>query len=76
MSYFAVFQRVHAAVAGPLSMGKRAAVGVGAFNLVRRAAYEAIGTHERLRMEVADDVMLGRLIKQRGFSQDICGAAR
>jgi len=48
-----------------------AAVGIGAFNLVRREAYEAIGTHERLRMEVTDDVMLGRLIKRQGLAQDV-----
>lgn len=50
---------------------KKAFVGIGAFNLVRRAAYEAIGTHERLRMEVADDVMLGKLLKTAGFKQDV-----
>lgn len=50
---------------------RRAYIGIGAFNLVRRSAYEAIGTHERLRMEVADDVMLGKLVKQAGFAQDV-----
>ena len=45
--------------------------GVGAFNLVRRSAYEAVGGHERLRLEVVDDVMLGRLIKQAGFVQEL-----
>ncbi|MBI4861895.1 MAG: glycosyltransferase, partial [Candidatus Riflebacteria bacterium] len=44
-------------------------VGVGAFNLVTRAAYQAIGTHERLRLEVADDLMLGKLVKRAGFRQ-------
>lgn len=44
--------------------------GVGAFNRVRRRAYEQIGTHRRLRLEVADDVKLGKLLKQNGFVSD------
>jgi glycosyltransferase involved in cell wall biosynthesis len=45
----------------------RAYVGVGAFQLVRRSTYEAIGTHRRLAMEVVDDMKLGKLVKQSGF---------
>src|SRR5277367_2152771 len=45
----------------------RAYVGVGAFQLLRRSAYEAIGTHKRLAMEVVDDMKLGKLVKQSGF---------
>ena len=44
--------------------------GVGAFNLIRRETYEAIGTHKRLRMEVADDLKLGKLVKRGGYRQD------
>jgi glycosyltransferase involved in cell wall biosynthesis len=44
-------------------------IGVGAFNLVRRSAYQAIGTHEALRFEVVDDMKLGKLIKNSGFRQ-------
>lgn len=44
-------------------------VGVGAFNLIRRAAYEAIGGHEGLRLEVVDDMEMGRRIKQAGLKQ-------
>jgi glycosyltransferase involved in cell wall biosynthesis len=47
-------------------------VGVGAFQLVRRSVYEAVGTHRRLSMEIPDDFKLGKLVKQRGFS---CGVA-
>lgn len=40
--------------------------GIGAFNLVRRAPYEAAGGHQPLRLEVIDDVMLGKLMRQTG----------
>jgi len=45
---------------------KEASVGVGAFNLVRRAALERIGGLRRLRLDVADDLALGRLLKHSG----------
>jgi hypothetical protein len=46
-------------------------MGVGAFNLVRRAAYESIGTYEKLRLEVVDDIKLGETIKKAGLRQDV-----
>jgi len=45
----------------------RAYVGIGAFQLLRRSAYEAIGTHQRLAMEVVDDMKLGKLVKEFGY---------
>ena len=42
-------------------------VGVGAFQLLKRSAYEASGTHRRLAMEVVDDMKLGKIVKQGGF---------
>ena len=45
----------------------RAYIGVGAFQLLRRSAYEASGTHRRLAMEVVDDMKLGKIVKQAGF---------
>jgi glycosyltransferase involved in cell wall biosynthesis len=45
----------------------RAYVGVGAFQLLRRSTYEAIGTHRRLAMEVVDDMKLAKLVKRSGF---------
>jgi glycosyltransferase involved in cell wall biosynthesis len=46
-------------------------IGAGAFNLVRRAAYEAIGTFAALRLEVVDDLKLGETIKKARFRQDV-----
>lgn len=44
-------------------------MGVGAFNLVRLSTYQAVGTYERLRFEVVDDMKLGKVIKNAGFQQ-------
>lgn len=44
-------------------------MGVGAFNMVRRSVYEAVGTYQALRMEVLDDMKLGKVVKNAGFAQ-------
>lgn len=44
-------------------------MGVGAFNMVRRSVYDAIGTYHALRMEVLDDMKLGKVVKNAGFAQ-------
>jgi glycosyltransferase involved in cell wall biosynthesis len=46
-------------------------IGAGAFNLVRRQAYESIGTFAALRLEVVDDLKLGETIKKARFRQDV-----
>ena len=46
-------------------------VGVGAFNLVRRTAYERAGTHERIALRPDDDVKLGKILKQSGGRQEL-----
>ena len=46
-------------------------MGVGAFNLIRRNVYESVGTYEALRMEVLDDMKLGKVVKNAGFSQRV-----
>jgi Glycosyl transferase family 2 len=45
--------------------------GIGAFNLVRRRVYEAIGGHEPIRFDCLDDVNLGALIKRSGYKQHL-----
>ena len=44
-------------------------MGVGAFNMVRRPVYEAVGTYKALRMEVLDDMKLGKVVKNAGYAQ-------
>jgi glycosyltransferase involved in cell wall biosynthesis len=46
-------------------------VGVGAFQMLKRSAYEASGTHKRLAMEVVDDMRLGKIVKQAGFRSGV-----
>jgi glycosyltransferase involved in cell wall biosynthesis len=50
---------------------KRDAIGIGAFNLLRREAYLEIGGFESLRMEIIEDIGLGRRIKRAGLAQRI-----
>jgi glycosyltransferase involved in cell wall biosynthesis len=44
-------------------------MGVGAFNLIRREVYEAVGTYQALRLEVLDDMKLGKVVKNGGYAQ-------
>ncbi|WP_306590416.1 glycosyltransferase family 2 protein [Geothrix sp. 21YS21S-4] len=41
--------------------------GIGAFTLVRRRAYDAVGGHAAAPMEAIDDMMLARRVKRAGF---------
>jgi GT2 family glycosyltransferase len=54
----------------------RAYIGVGAFQLLRRSAYEKMGTHRRLAMEVVDDVKVGKLVKEAGLRSGVARAGR
>src|SRR5205814_3873748 len=44
-------------------------LGAGAFSLIHRDAYLAIGTYQALRLEVLDDMMLGKAVKNHGLTQ-------
>jgi glycosyltransferase involved in cell wall biosynthesis len=46
-------------------------MGIGAFQLVRRTAYEAAGEHKRLAMEVVDDMKLGKMVKRAGYRSSV-----
>ncbi|OIJ15630.1 glycosyl transferase [Anaerobacillus arseniciselenatis] len=52
----------------------KVAIGIGAFNLLSREAYEAIGTHRKIAMRPDDDLMLGVTIKQNGRKQRVANA--
>ncbi|WP_240390598.1 glycosyltransferase [Bacillus sp. Y1] len=49
-------------------------IGIGAFNLVRKDAYEKLGTHEVIKMRPDDDLMLGKKMKEMGFRHRIVTA--
>ena len=69
VSMFGLFLLLHLRVDELRRPGSAAHVGIGAFNLVRRDAYQSIGGHERLRFEVADDVKLGLVLRRSGVRQ-------
>jgi glycosyltransferase involved in cell wall biosynthesis len=52
----------------------RTYVGVGAFQMLKRGAYEASGGHRRLAMEVVDDMKLGKIVKLAGFRSGVAVA--
>ncbi|QDV19696.1 Poly-beta-1,6-N-acetyl-D-glucosamine synthase [Gimesia panareensis] len=45
-------------------------LGIGAFNLIRRDVYEQIGGHATIKLDVLDDIKLGKLVKNHGYQQD------
>jgi glycosyltransferase involved in cell wall biosynthesis len=50
---------------------KRDAIGIGAFNLLRRTAYMETGGFDSLRMEIIEDLGLARRIKRAGLAQRV-----
>lgn len=69
----AFFQCVSAWAARPWKIGDPRAkgdyIGVGAFNLIRRPVYEALGGYAELRMEVLEDMRFGYRVKRSGYAQ-------
>lgn len=49
----------------------KASIGIGAFNLIRRTAYEQAGTHQLIKLRPDDDLKLGHLIKSAGLKQNV-----
>ena len=50
-------------------------VGVGAFNLVRRTALDRAGGFVPIKLDVMDDVKLGKLLKQTGSRAEVLRSA-
>ena len=76
--FVAAFATVAFAVFRPWELrrpGTAAFIGVGAFNLVQRQAWLAAGGHQRLRLEVVDDVKLGVLLRRSGVPQGAVDSA-
>ena len=46
-------------------------IGVGAFNLISRQAYEKIGTHKGIALRPDDDLQLGMNVKKNGLKQRV-----
>lgn len=47
----------------------RHGMGIGAFNLIRRQAYEGIGTHQAFALRPDDDLILGSRVKRAMYKQ-------
>ena len=58
----------------PDPRAKRDAIGVGAFNLIRRDAYQRLGGFDATPMEVLEDLTLGRRVKAAGLRQRVATA--
>lgn len=50
---------------------KGAYCGIGAFNLIRAEVYRAVGGFASIRLDVFDDVNMGKLIKRSGYRQQL-----
>jgi glycosyltransferase involved in cell wall biosynthesis len=46
-------------------------IGIGAFSLIKRTAYEGAGTHQVIALRPDDDLKLGERIKAAGYQQDV-----
>lgn len=55
----------------PIAEGQHSYFGFGAFNMVVRKSYEAIGGHTSFKMDVVDDLILGKRLKDTGHRQEL-----
>ncbi len=51
-------------------------VGIGAFNLVKKAVYEKVDGHQDIALRSDDDLALGGKIKRQGFKQVFAGGTQ
>lgn len=52
--------------------GNDAGLASGSFILVRRSVYNAVGTWERFRSEITEDVALSKAVKRKGYRLAVC----
>jgi len=55
----------------PIADGQFSYFGFGAFNMVTRKRYLAIGGHASFKMDVVDDLILGKRFKDCGYRQEL-----
>lgn len=70
-SFFGMFYLLGTKPWAMVSGSGKGYAGVGAFNLVRRQAYEGAGGHRPIRLDVLDDLKLGKLFMRSGLRQDM-----
>jgi glycosyltransferase involved in cell wall biosynthesis len=75
VSLFGLLLLLHLRIDRLTRAGSEAYIGVGAFNLVARDAYERIGGHRAVRFEVADDTKLGLVLRRSGVRQGCADSA-
>jgi len=76
MSAFTMYFSLYARPWKASDPKSRCFIGIGAFNLVRAGVYRAVGGHARIAMRPDDDIKLGKIIKDAGYSQEMlfgCG---
>ena len=71
MTYFLLGGFIYSRAWSIPDPASRSYAGVGAFQLLRRSVYEALGTHRRLALEVVDDMKLGKLVKLGGYRSGV-----
>jgi Glycosyl transferase family 2 len=74
ISFFGMGFHLAVNPAGLDNPNSRSYVGVGAFQMLRREAYEMCGGHRRLAMEVIDDMKLGKLVRMAKLRSDLAVA--
>ena len=67
MSMFALMFAIHAPPWRVLDPSRRAAAGIGAFNLVRADAFRAVGGYRHISLSIDDDMRLGQALKFAGY---------
>jgi glycosyltransferase involved in cell wall biosynthesis len=71
LNTFAVMFEIRLRPWNAINPSSNASIGIGAFNLVKRTAYEKAGTHQRISLRPDDDLKLGESIKKAHLRQDV-----